>query len=159
MDDASDAGSVAAALPPPAPVAPAAAQFNPDNQQVRDERVDVNAGANVSVDESGLLVTARFVNFLQEFHQAGPASPGTDGEDDGTPTDGESYSYLTQLQMMIERDGSTLFVDFDHVASFDWELKEAIEFETYRFDPFLRQGLTQVRKRRSARSAKEHSLL
>ncbi len=80
------------------------------------------------MDPSGELVTARFLEFLNTFVSQ------------------DGYDYRTQLAKMVERDGSTLFIDFNHLSSFDYELKEALDFEYYRFEPFLRRGLLQFVK-------------
>jgi len=61
---------------------------------------------------------------------------------------------------MVDRDGCTLYVDFEHVSDFDYELKEALEMEFYRFEPFLRRGLLawvtkfEVRTARAKRQQK-----
>ncbi|GMI14349.1 hypothetical protein TrVE_jg11240 [Triparma verrucosa] len=97
-------------------------------QQVRDERVDVDAPAHISVDPAGQLVASMFEEFLTNYEAQ------------------DGYNYTNQLHKMVSRDGSTLFIDFSHISDFDFELKEALEMEFYRFTPFLRQGLTQFTK-------------
>ncbi|GMH62323.1 hypothetical protein TL16_g03452 [Triparma laevis f. inornata] len=97
-------------------------------QQVRDERVDVDAPAHIAVDPAGQLVASMFEEFLTNYEA------------------GDGYNYKDQLHKMVSRDGSTLFIDFSHISDFDFELKEALEMEFYRFTPYLRLGLTQFTK-------------
>mmetsp|Transcript_18745 Transcript_18745/g.39007 ORF Transcript_18745/g.39007 Transcript_18745/m.39007 type:complete len:896 (+) Transcript_18745:69-2756(+) len=130
---------------PPLPVNPMNVQGMPnmmqpaDIQQVRDENVDVNAGQRISIDQAGELVAARFEEFLEYFvgHEERREAPSPGQEEE----ESYGYKYRDQLTKMVNRDGCTLYVDFSHIAEFDYELKEALEMEFYRFEPYLRRGL------------------
>lgn len=54
----------------------------------------------------------------------------------------EDYEF--QIRKMVETDNNTVFVDFTHLQGYDLELAEAIQFEYYRFDPFLRLALREA---------------
>lgn len=70
----------------------------------------------------------RFLTFLQEFEEQG-------------------YTYTDQLESMTLRPGGcTLFVDYAHLSSYDYELSEALSLEYYRFEPSLTKALSSFIK-------------
>jgi len=77
------------------------------------------------IDKVAEQVGDSFGHFLENFNTVAP--------------EGQSnyYTYVEQLKTMIENDSSSLYVDFQHVASYDQSLSLLIEEEYYRFLIFL----------------------
>jgi len=53
-------------------------------------------------------------------------------------------NYQHQIEYMIEMNKSTIFINFQHICSVNYELSEAIEIEYYRFEPYLRYALQSI---------------
>ena len=104
--------------------------------QVRDDTVDISQDAaannnnnNADIyDPASKIVGDRFLEFLNSF-------------DDGSGPG--SYSYINQIAALTLRPGgSTLFVDYSHLSSYDYELSEALSLEYYRFSHSLTKALS-----------------
>lgn len=48
---------------------------------------------------------------------------------------------MLQIQFMINWNKSTVYVNYAHLQEADPELAEAIEFDYYRFEPYLRNAV------------------
>ncbi|PRP74688.1 hypothetical protein PROFUN_03610 [Planoprotostelium fungivorum] len=51
------------------------------------------------------------------------------------------------LELLREKDLTTLYVEWQHLVTFDAELAEVVESNYYRLNPFLRKGLQNIFKR------------
>ena len=91
------------------------------------------------MDESGDIVKQKFFDFITGF-----TADAVEVDAENTTTQIRLMSdYRGQISHIIQNDKSTLFVNYQHVLDFDFELAEAIEMEYYRFDPFLRKALME----------------
>eukprot|EP01035_Chromulina_nebulosa_P005498 gene5498-7467_t len=97
-----------------------------------------------SGDDSGILVQARFKEFLECFK--GDIKKNDLGDvDEGLMSQQKILSdYKAQIISMIQNNKSTVYVNFAHIQEMDQELAEAIELEYYRFEPFLRQAVQDI---------------
>lgn len=96
-----------------------------------------------SGDDSGIVVQARFQEFLQVFRRVDGSGNAIDSDNIATQLQ-ILTDYKEQINFMIQNNKSTLYVDFQHVIETDQELAEAIEIEYYRFEPFLRQSVQDL---------------
>ncbi|KAG2420096.1 DNA replication licensing factor mcm6 [Aspergillus terreus] len=89
------------------------------------------------VDIAGEKVRQAFSEFLQTFEDENPPSQ--------PPPSSESYTgkfYIDQISGMSRFNVSTLYVNFNHLASYDnGILADAIVNQYYRFHPFLTKAL------------------
>ena len=93
--------------------------------------------ADQVVDESGEIVKAKFSQFISEYEDK-------DLDTENSTTHQRLMSdYKSQISYIIQNDKSTLFVNFQHVKEYDFELAEAIELEFYRFEPYLRKSIQE----------------
>ena len=90
------------------------------------------------VDQQGVEVQRRFVEFLQTFTV----------DEDVMPTSQTSQhsqqqllEYVDQAMSMKNEEHTTLYVDFRHVLQSDPTLAEALQLAFYRYEPFLRKGV------------------
>ena len=82
------------------------------------------------LDERGLAVQQRFLQFLQQFRREDEEGDGTQSQ---TGTQGVAREeYVYQLENMRNEDRTTILVNFQHVVSHDIVLAEAIRVEYYR---------------------------
>lgn len=82
------------------------------------KRMEKTAG--IIVDNVGIEIQQRFFEFLQLFR---------DEEED---EDHYHTTYARHISEMVERESTTLFVDFQHLQDYDMDLAEEIEDEYYR---------------------------
>jgi hypothetical protein len=102
----------------------------------RREKSFVGRMEGVVIDRVGVGIQERFVDFLSTYIDYG----GVGG------AGGKSYS--RQVDQMVERESTTLFVDFQHLLEYDIDLAEQIEDEYYRFvhsQTLPRSSLTERR--------------
>ncbi|KAG5193120.1 maternal DNA replication licensing factor mcm6-like protein [Tribonema minus] len=83
------------------------------------------------VDQGGVMVEARFTDFLLQFTSV------VEGTEDAQ-SQREYRDYVQLVEMMVDAEKATLYVDYAHLAQKDFELAEAVEVEYHRFEPFLR---------------------
>lgn len=126
-----------------------------------DEMAEDMNGADAVVDQAGATVLTRFKEFLLDFrprsvlrlhydnagtednpYNTDAMADTTDAE--LTPQQRLTYDYVAQMAEMVDKNSTTLFVNFQHVVEKDAELAEAIELEFYRFEPFLRQAVEKL---------------
>lgn len=88
-------------------------------------------------DESAEAVRSAFEQFLQTFRL--PSADDSEAIDES-----QTPHYVEALQRMSTEGFSTLYIDMNHVFAFERVLGEFIEEEYYRFEPYLRRGLTNV---------------
>lgn len=94
-------------------------------------------------DDSGDLVKARFINFLQTYSTN--SGQETDANIEYLSTQQRIVSdYILQISTFVQNNKSTLYVNFQHISQVDHELAEAIQLEYYRFEPFLRAAVHQI---------------
>ncbi|CAM9389484.1 unnamed protein product, partial [Discosporangium mesarthrocarpum] len=91
------------------------------------------------VDEGGEIVLNRFYDFLAKFTSS------AEGMTDATDGAVSLYrDYLAQIAAMVQNDKNTVYVDVQHVFSYDQELGEAIEIEYLRFLPYMNKALSRL---------------
>ena len=90
------------------------------------------------IDQQGVEVQRRFVDFLQTFTI----------DEDILPTSQMSQhsqqallEYVDQALNMKNEEHTTLYVDFRHVLQHDPTLAEALQLAFYRYEQFLRKGV------------------
>jgi DNA replication licensing factor MCM6 len=107
-----------------------------------------------SSDEAGEIVKNKFYEFLTQFEIdsveqeannliANVSSQGMASNNAASQHQRLMTDYQAQISHMIQTDKTTLFVNFDHIKTFDYILSEAVEVEYYRFEPYLRKSLQQ----------------
>ena len=99
------------------------------------------ASASVAV-EGGEDVTRTFLNFLNSYTSEDErAGENENGRGEG----GASYKeYVEQLELMYERSGTTIYVNFQHLMEYDGVLAhEAVEANFYKYQPFLRRAVLE----------------
>jgi len=88
-------------------------------------------------DYSGHLLEDMFKRFIVSYRPRSPEAQASGQQRVAT-------NYMEMINVMVQNNSSTLFVNFAHVMEFDSELAEALELEFYRFDPHLRHALQQL---------------
>ena len=103
------------------------------------------ASESVAV-EGGEDVTRTFLNFLNSFS----SEDGDRGE--GNESNDRPLDYVEQLELMYERSGTTIYVNFQHLMEYDGVLAhEAVEANFYKYQPFLRRAVLEfVREHKPA---------
>eukprot|EP00968_Pinguiococcus_pyrenoidosus_P023234 scaffold3665_cov244-Pinguiococcus_pyrenoidosus.AAC.4 len=99
----------------------------PTEEQVVDPTVQLQTVAAVR-DDQGEEVRERFLRFLLEYQSE-------------QATQEPNFFYRVALAGAVDNDSSTIFVDYKHLSSYDWELAGVLEVEYYRFEPFLRKAI------------------
>ena len=77
-------------------------------------------------DEAGSIVKQRFYDFITESQCA-------EESENTTHQQRLMVDYKAQISSMIQNDKTTLFVSYQHLSDFDYELMEGL---TYSFSPF-----------------------
>ena len=95
-------------------------------------------------EDGGEEVTRTFLAFLNSYSSDEGANGGADvpmGPEEGDST---SRDYVEQLESMYDRNGTTLYVNFQHLVEYDNTLAhEAVEANFYKYQPFLRRAVQQ----------------
>lgn len=106
-----------------------------------------NAGQQV--DELAEAVSGIFMDFLETFRDEQNQINDTD-DHDARPT---VPTYVAQLQLLKDRMRTTLYVDYDHMMTFNPDLVVVAE-EFFRFEPYLRKTVEEfILKHRTNDSA------
>lgn len=79
------------------------------------------------IDEPAEEIGLNFATFLEEFRDS----------------HGNLY-YLDQIKNLQDAEINTIYVDFDHLHSFNEETAMAIQEHYYRFDPYLRKAVQDL---------------
>ena len=123
------------------------------NEEIREENVNLDVGLQQVIDEDGESVKGRFISFIEGFElrrrvaDGGDDISGIDGEVNTTET---IYTYREQIQKLINNPNpnatvkNTLYLNLQHIKSYDYELSEAIENDYYRFERYLEEGVRQI---------------
>ncbi|KAK9814673.1 hypothetical protein WJX72_009570 [[Myrmecia] bisecta] len=83
----------------------------------------------------------KFLEFLST-HIVADADDTVSQATQDAPSEAASVPYYeTQLQLMVDADKTTLYVDFLHLADYDPELSASILENHHRLDPFLRKAV------------------
>ena len=79
----------------------------------------------IVIDRAAVEIQDRFVDFLSSY---------IDYESGEEPhkEDSGSACYLRQVDQMVKRESTSLFVDFQHLLDYDPDLADQIEDEFYR---------------------------
>ena len=106
------------------------------------------ASASVAV-EGGEDVTRTFLSFLNSFSSE---DANADAGGEGAENPSGYRDYVEQLELMYERSGTTIYVNFQHLMEFDGVLAhEAVEANFYKYQPFLRRAAVEfVRQHKPA---------
>ena len=91
---------------------------------------------NQVVDQRGMAVQQRFLDFLQNFRDEEDEDSNTQSQ-----TQGPQEEYVYQLDTMRNDDRNTILVNYKHVLIYDQSLAEAIKLEYYRFLPFVEKAV------------------
>mgnify|MGYP001173540548 CR=1 FL=1 len=94
--------------------------------------------------EGGEEVTRNFLAFLNAYSSEEGGAHGGARDARMAPEEGASTyrDYVEQLELMYDRNVTTLYVDFRHLAEYDDTLAhEAVEANFYKYQPFLRRSV------------------
>ena len=93
----------------------------------------------MGLSDVGFVATARdyFESFLLSFSVESEATLTSDIDEPPLP-------YIEQCNMMRETERTTLFVDFQHLASYDSELADAVKEQFHFLEPHLRLSVGKV---------------
>ena len=95
-------------------------------------------------EDGGEEVTRTFLAFLNSYSSDEGANGGADAPMGPEEGDSTSRDYVEQLESMYDRNGTTLYVNFQHLVEYDNTLAhEAVEANFYKYQPFLRRAVQQ----------------
>ena len=94
-------------------------------------------------------MTRTFLSFLNSFSSE---DANADAGGEGAENPSGYRDYVEQLELMYERSGTTIYVNFQHLMEFDGVLAhEAVEANFYKYQPFLRRAAVEfVRQHKPA---------
>eukprot|EP00934_Nitzschia_sp_Nitz4_P000821 Nitzschia sp. Nitz4//scaffold74_size92883//80500//83578//NITZ4_004833-RA/size92883-augustus-gene-0.9-mRNA-1//1//CDS//3329557625//821//frame0 len=121
-----------------------------------------NVEAYQATDESGEMIQAALLQFLQSYKQVVQRAEGADMDDDQEMSPHFIQPYHDQAKVMADRlvppedqplddpetdaqtkrgFSTTMFLNFAHILQEDPELADAIQAEFYRFEPYIRRAI------------------
>jgi DNA replication licensing factor MCM6 len=108
-------------------------------------------------DKVGLVVQENFERFLDTFEEDEAITSSAPPASSKTSTASSNKYYVAQIHGMRNYSLSTLYVDYNHLASYQsGHLATAVVEEYYRFLPFLTKGLHSMIMRYEPRYFREH---
>eukprot|EP00824_Muranothrix_gubernata_P004390 TRINITY_DN1556_c1_g1_i1.p1 TRINITY_DN1556_c1_g1~~TRINITY_DN1556_c1_g1_i1.p1 ORF type:complete len:831 (+),score=204.27 TRINITY_DN1556_c1_g1_i1:41-2494(+) len=87
-------------------------------------------------DGAGEELREMFESFLDGFREEGVEESQQAG-----------WHYMEQILHMKQKEGVTIYVDFQHMLHFDHHMAEIIETQFYRFEPFCRKAVQNFVRR------------
>ena len=96
-----------------------------------------------STEQLGSELRDKFLEFLEEFTVSdAAAAAGVPAPEGG---EAQQQFYVQQVHQMKQAEKTTLFVDFGHVESHDWDLADTIATQFLRVETYLRKVRTSLR--------------
>ena len=88
----------------------------------------MDQAAGIVVDNLGVEIQQKFLSFLKQFRD--------EDEELEEEINKDLPTYYRQVEDMVQRESTTLFVDFNHILEYNVDLAEQLEDEFYRYVAF-----------------------